>query len=111
MIVDNETKMVEALKADLNRAEFESYSIDIGIIKTDILETLKHVNEWAADERIDAGFIMGTLGKARIRKEPLGVAFIIGAWNFPFILTLSPMLAAIAAGCCVTPQRRRNPRC
>lgn len=101
MIVDNEAKMVEAMKTDLNRTAFESYTMDIGAIKKDILETLKHVEEWAADERIDAGFIMGTLGKARIRKEPLGVAFIIGAWNFPFLLCISPLLAAIAAGCCV----------
>lgn len=101
MIVDNESKMAEALKTDLNRNEFESYSIEIVTVKNEILETLKHVDEWAADETIDAGFIMGTLGKARLRKEPLGVAFIIGAWNFPFVLSLSPMLAAIAAGCCV----------
>ena len=101
MVVDNETKMVDAMKTDLHRTEFESYAMDIGILKKDILDTLKHVDDWAADERIDAGFIMGTLGKARLRKEPLGVAFIIGAWNFPFVLTISPLLAAIAAGCCV----------
>lgn len=45
--------------------------------------------------------VTGTLSKARIRKEPLGVALIIGAWNFPFTLLLSPMVAAISAGCCV----------
>jgi aldehyde dehydrogenase (NAD+) len=45
--------------------------------------------------------VTGTLGRARIRKEPLGVALIIGAWNFPFYLLLSPMISAISAGCCV----------
>lgn len=101
MMVDNETRIAEAMKTDLNRTEFEAYSMDISAVKNDILETLKHIDEWAADERVDAGFVMGTLGKARIRKEPLGVAFIIGAWNFPIVLSVSPMLAAIAAGCCV----------
>lgn len=101
MMDDNEAKIAEAMKADLNRSEFESYAMDITVTKTNILETLKHLEEWAADEKIDAGFIFGTLGKARLRKEPLGVAFIIGAWNFPFVLTIQPMLAAIAAGCCV----------
>lgn len=43
----------------------------------------------------------GTLSKARIRKEPLGVALIIGAWNYPLHLLVSPMVAAISAGCCV----------
>lgn len=101
MVTDNEAKIAEAMKADLNRTDFESFAMDIFALKMDILDTLKHLEEWAADEKIDAGFIMGTLSKARIRKEPLGVAFIIGAWNFPFALTISPMVAAIAAGCCV----------
>jgi aldehyde dehydrogenase (NAD+) len=41
------------------------------------------------------------LGRARIRHEPLGVALIIGAWNFPVILLLQPVVAAIAAGCAI----------
>ena len=100
MVADNEEAVAKALKTDLNRHEFESYYADIEGMKKDILNTLAHVEEWAADEIPDAGFLFGTLGSARIRKEPLGVALIIGTWNFPFILTLSPLVAAIAAGCC-----------
>lgn len=70
-------------------------------MKNDILSHLSKVEEWAADEIPDAGFLFGTLGKARIRKEPLGVVLIIGAWNFPLAVTLMPMTAAISAGCCV----------
>ena len=40
------------------------------------------------------------MGKARIRKEPLGVSLIIASWNFPIIIALQPLVAAIAAGCC-----------
>lgn len=100
MIADNEEAIARVLKTDLNRHEFESYSGDIEGVKKDILNTLAHVEEWAADEIPDAGFLFGTLGSARIRKEPLGVALIIGTWNFPFILTVCPLVAAIAAGCC-----------
>ncbi|KAF5688646.1 aldehyde dehydrogenase (NAD+) [Fusarium denticulatum] len=78
MLVDNEKAITEALAADLGRHEFEAL--------TSVSST---------------GFLMGTLGKARIRKEPLGVVLVIGAWNFPFLFTLQPVIAAITAGCCV----------
>lgn len=101
MIQDYEEAICRALAVDLNRHEFESYASDILGLKTDILHHIEHLEEWTADSIPDAGFIMGILGKARIRKEPLGVALIIGAWNFPFLLLLQPMIAAIAAGCTV----------
>lgn len=102
MISDNEDAIVEALASDLNRHRFESYASDLLGLKSDIIEHIEHLEEWAADERVaTAGFLMGTLGKARLRKEPLGVALIIGAWNFPFLLILQPVIAAVAAGCCV----------
>jgi aldehyde dehydrogenase (NAD+) len=37
-------------------------------------------------------------GEARVRFDALGVALIIGAWNYPFLLTLSPLIAAISGG-------------
>ncbi|RBQ99473.1 hypothetical protein FVER53590_01702 [Fusarium verticillioides] len=102
MLVDNEKAIAEALAVDLGRHEFEALTSDLHGLKADILEHLNHVEEWAADEPVSsAGFLMATLGKARIRKEPLGVVLVIGAWNFPFLLTLQPVIAAITAGCCV----------
>lgn len=121
MIVENEEAIINALNQDLNRHTFESMAADLRGIKDDLIEHLSHLEEWTADSIPDAGFIFGelishwqiqghrllirvlsgTLGKARIRKEPLGVALIIGAWNFPFLLLLQPMIAAITAGCCV----------
>jgi aldehyde dehydrogenase (NAD+) len=101
MIEENEAEILAALKADLNRHDFESHASDIFGMKSDILEHIEHLEEWAADDIPKAGFIFGTLGKARVRKEPLGVALVIGAWNFPFLLLLQPLFAAITAGCCV----------
>ena len=100
MVADNEEAIAKALNTDLHRHEFEAYYVDIEGVKKDILDTLTHVEEWAADDIPDAGFLFGTLGSARIRKEPLGVALILGTWNFPIIVTLCPLVAAISAGCC-----------
>ena len=101
MVADNEEAIVRSLHTDLNRHDLESYWFDIGGLKTDILNHIKNLETWTADEIPDAGFLFGSLCGARIRKEPLGVALILGPWNFPFALTLMPMIAAIAAGCAV----------
>lgn len=101
MVKDNEKAIAKALHADLNRHEFESFFMEIEGVKKDVLTHIHHVDEWAADEIPDAGFLFGTLAGARIRKEPLGVALIIATWNFPLYLVLGPMIAAVSAGCCV----------
>lgn len=101
MVTENEDRILKALNQDLNRHDFESHASDILGMKMDIIDHIKHLEEWTADSKPDAGIIFGTLGKAKIRKEPLGVALIIGAWKFPILLLLQPMLGAIAAGCCV----------
>jgi len=101
MIHDNELAIAAALHKDLHRHDFEAYFVDIGGLKRDILEHLAHIGGWAADEIPDAGFLFGTLCKARIRKEPRGVALVIGAWNFPFAVALMPLVAVVSAGCCV----------
>ncbi|KAL6230146.1 hypothetical protein BDW75DRAFT_248930 [Aspergillus navahoensis] len=98
MLADNEQRILEALKNDLNRHAFEAHTGDLYGLKSDILHTIANFREWVKDEKPGSGLI-NYLGKARLRKEPLGVSLIIGAWNFPFLLLLQPLLAAIASGC------------
>lgn len=100
MLEDNRDQILAALRHDLNRHDLESTSTELVALRGDILNTLANLEEWTADEYPDAGFLFGTLGRARIRKEPLGVTLIIGAWNYPVCILLQPLIAAIAAGCC-----------
>jgi aldehyde dehydrogenase (NAD+) len=99
LVAENETEIVEVLKKDLNRHAYESYASDLVAMKRDIQAHLTNLEIWTADEKPDAGHVMGTLGKARVRHEPLGVTLIIGPWNFPISLLLQPLVAAITAGC------------
>ncbi|TLD29320.1 hypothetical protein PspLS_03575 [Pyricularia sp. CBS 133598] len=102
MMDENTDRMLDALKADLNRHHFESLFTDIRSVKADIILHLKNLEDWTSTQAINTGIPLGSwLFKARIRKEPLGVAFIMGAWNFPIMLLLQPVISAIAAGCCV----------
>ncbi|KAJ1333099.1 beta-apo-4'-carotenal oxygenase [Microdochium nivale] len=85
----------------MGRHRFESAITDIGVVKSDVLSHLKHMDEWTADEALDAGVLARFFTGGKIRKDPLGVTLVIGAWNFPFSLLLQPLVAAITAGCCV----------
>jgi aldehyde dehydrogenase (NAD+) len=100
MLQDNHSQILTALSSDLNRHSFESTVTDIKALHDDILLAIENLEKWTADEIPEAGFIFGTLGGARIHKEPLGVTLIIGAWNFPISILLQPLVAAITAGCC-----------
>ncbi|KAH7085985.1 Aldehyde/histidinol dehydrogenase [Paraphoma chrysanthemicola] len=99
LVADNIDAFIAALHADLNRPEFESRFTIKGLLE-EIVYHIDHVESWAKDEYPSAGFIFSKLGSTVIRQEPRGVAFIIGAWNFPDSLTLHPLASAIAAGCC-----------
>ena len=98
MLDQNVDKIVDALHSELNRHAFETLTLEMRGVKADIVDMLEHIDEWSAGDRPDAGFLFGTLGRAWLRKEPLGVSFIISAWNFPLYTLLSPMVAALAAG-------------
>jgi len=98
LVADNIDEFITALKADLNRHEFETRFTQKGLLVY-LTEHIDSVESWAADEVPDNGFVFSKLGTTVVRQEPRGVAFIIGAWNFPDTLLLQPLASAIAAGC------------
>ena len=102
LVSENEERVAAALNTDLHRHEFESHFMDIKAPKQDVLFHLSKLEEWMTDEvPNEAGVLFGQLCRARIRREPLGVALVLSAWNFPFAVLLQPLIAAISAGCCV----------
>lgn len=97
-VLEHQTAIIEALKADLNKPEFEAYATEIGVIK-EIDYAIKHIKTWTKPKKAAIG-IEQFPGFGRIYAEPLGVVLIIGAWNYPFQLIISPLVGAIAAGNC-----------
>ena len=99
MLDENTDAILEAVHQDLNKPAFEALFAEVAGVKSEILYMLDHLEKWSKGEAPpDAGFFMGTVGKAWLRKEPLGVALIIGAWNFPFYTLLAPFVSAVSAG-------------
>jgi aldehyde dehydrogenase (NAD+) len=98
-LLDNESAIQKALKADLNKPELETYVTEIGICLEEIKYTLKHLKSWTKPQKV--GTPLAYLpASSKIYAEPLGVILIIGAWNYPLQLVISPLVGAIAAGNC-----------
>jgi aldehyde dehydrogenase (NAD+) len=96
-IKKNERVIMDALKKDLNKSEFEAYATEIGILLEEISFSQKNLKKWAAPKKVKTAMThIGTTGK--IVPEPFGTALIIAPWNYPFQLALSPLIGAIAAG-------------
>ncbi|WP_371193708.1 aldehyde dehydrogenase family protein [Glaciecola sp. SC05] len=99
LLNDNEKAIGEALYQDLGKCKHEAYVTEIGFLKSDIKHALKHLKKWTKAVKKSTPLVAQP-AKSFVYPEPLGSVLIIGAWNYPLQLTLSPLIAAIAAGNC-----------
>ncbi|KAG6359157.1 hypothetical protein INS49_012677 [Diaporthe citri] len=97
-IKDHGALLEEALMRDLRKSAYESRFAEIDWTANDCMFMLDNLDKFAKDEIPDVPFVFKP-NKVRIHKEPLGSALIIGTYNFPFMLTVVPLVGAIAAGC------------
>lgn len=96
-LVTREEELLAALHADLGKCPHEAYASELGHVMGEIRHTLAHLHHWMKPERRRAP-LMTWPSRAHVRREPFGVALIIGPWNYPLQLLLLPLVAAIAAG-------------
>ena len=96
-IASNQSRIVDAVNADLNKPEYEAY-FELATI-ADINYAIKNVKSWAKPKKVRTS-IEQFPASACLYPEPLGVVLIIGPWNYPFQLMISPLVGAIAAGNC-----------
>jgi aldehyde dehydrogenase (NAD+) len=99
MIVKNEAALFEALKQDLGKPAFEAYGGETGFVIREIDAALKNLDRWSRPRRVRTPLVHFP-GRSFIYQEPYGVALIIGPWNFPIQLILTPLVGAMAAGNC-----------
>ncbi len=96
-IINSQAAILAAAKADLGRPPFEAY-FEIATLG-EINLALKQLKTWAKPRRVNSP-IDQFPASAWIQPDPLGVVLIIGPWNYPFQLMMSPLVGAIAAGNC-----------
>jgi acyl-CoA reductase-like NAD-dependent aldehyde dehydrogenase len=98
-IRSHEEEIMLALEKDLKKPRFESYAAEIGILYPEIREAARKVRSWARPKKVSTS-ILHFYSRSTVYHVPYGVTLIIGPWNYPFQLTLAPLIAAIAAGNC-----------
>ncbi|HEY2300204.1 MAG TPA: aldehyde dehydrogenase family protein [Jatrophihabitans sp.] len=97
MLVEREKDFVAAIVADLGRNEVDAWLADIAPVVAESKYARKHLRSWTKPQRTKVP-LAALPGKAWVQWEPLGVAGIIGPWNYPVFLLLSPLVGSIAAG-------------
>lgn len=104
VVKSNEKLLYDAIYQDFGKSEFETFGTEISFIYKDIDYYLKNLKSFAKPKNVLTN-IVNQMGSSKIVFEPLGNCLIIGAWNYPYQLTLTPVIAAIAAGntCMIKP--------
>ena len=97
VIKKNEDKILDALKKDLGKSNFESYATEVGLVYDEINKHIKNIKGWSKIEKTKSPIVYYP-AKSYIYKEPYGVTLIIGPFNYPFQLVIAPLVGAISAG-------------
>ena len=100
-IKENTVRIAEVISSDFgNRSTHESRFAEIWTTLAGIRHTTSHLGKWMKPKRVSVSLELMP-GQARIIYQPVGVVGIISPWNYPFQLSILPLMAAIAAGDCV----------
>ena len=96
-VSQNEKEIQDALKKDLGKSGFESYMCETGLVLEEISYMLKHIRSFSREKRRRTPLAQFH-SRSYQKPSPYGVALIMSPWNYPFMLTLSPLVDALAAG-------------
>lgn len=96
-ILTHEAEIGKAIRKDLGKSDFESYMCETGLVLSEITYMLKHIRSFAKEKNV-----LTPLAQFQSRSfkkpSPYGVALIMSPWNYPFLLTIDPLIDALAAG-------------
>lgn len=100
VLKSNEKLLEEAIYKDFSKSPFEAFQTEFAYIYEEIKIAIRDLHQWAAIKPAETN-ARNNPATSYIVPEPLGVSLIIGPWNYPYQLSLGPVVAAIAAGCTV----------
>lgn len=96
---EREREIADALAQDLGRPAFDSWLADVAPTKAEAAYARKYLHRWMRRQRVGMPLTQWP-ARGWVQYDPLGVVLVIGAWNYPFYLSVAPLVAAFAAGNC-----------
>lgn len=100
LVQENKGEICKAVKEDLHKHPGETELMELAGVQNEIIHMLNCIDEQSKPEKTSKS-LLAILNTVNVRKVPFGVCLIIGAWNYPVLLSLQPMAGAIAAGNCI----------
>lgn len=100
VVLENEEKILLALKKDLNKSNFEGFMTEVGMFYSELDFAIKNIRKWGKTKRVKSSMV-NFPSVSKIIPQPYGVTLIMSPWNYPFQLALIPLVWSVAAGNCV----------
>ena len=94
---EKEQDIFNALDRDLKKPVFESFTSELLMVQKEIDAFIKNLKEWAAPKRV-SGSLLNFPSQDFLLSEPYGTVLMISPWNYPFQLTMAPLVGAVGAG-------------
>ncbi len=108
-ILTYEQELYQALRSDLGKSRAESYMCEVGLTLSELRYVRRHVRSWSRNRRVRTPLAQFHAASFTVQ-EPYGVVLIMSPWNYPILLTLEPLIGALAAGnCCVVKPSAYSP--
>lgn len=98
-VLERQDDIADALQKDLNKPAAEAYMTETGLLTASINHALKHLKRWTRKKHVWPGMAVAP-ANCKVVPEPYGSCLIIAPWNYPVLLSLDPLVSALAAGNC-----------
>lgn len=97
-VIEHQQEFIDALSADLGRSDLEAYLCDVGPIIVEINEMIAGLRRWSRPEIHFSGLMCFPSLITKVYKMPYGVSLVISPFNFPILLTIGVVAAAMCGG-------------
>lgn len=97
MLKDNEENILIALEKDLGNSFMEGYTTELGMLYSSLRTTIKNLHKWSKPIKKKTAFYM-PFSKAYVNNVAFGNVLIMSAFNYPLLLSIDPLIGALAAG-------------
>lgn len=93
----NEPQLFDAIFADLRKSRYDTFTSEISLVYRELSFMMRNLEKWSRKKRVWTNLV-NFPARSYLLPEPYGVSYIAGAWNYPYQLTLIPLIDALAAG-------------
>lgn len=97
VLKENEQNFYDAVYKDLRKSEYEAYATELSLVFSELNDALSNLASRSRKKRVRTNLV-NLPGRSYLLPEPYGVCLVVSTWNYPFQLSLIPLISAVAAG-------------